>query len=42
MTYLNKDGITEKQSGGMMGGQRGEGGNRPARGQRPTTPSTNE
>lgn len=36
MTYINKDGITEKQSGGMMGGPRGEGGNRPARGERPT------
>ena len=42
MTYLNKEGITEKQSGGMMGGQRGEGGNRPARGERPINPSTSE
>ena len=42
MTYINKEGITEKQSGGMMGRPGGEGGNRPARGERPTNPSTSE
>ena len=43
MTYINKDGITEKQSGGMMGGQRGEGGNMRTRGEHPTNETnTNE
>ena len=43
MTYLNKDGITEKQSGGMMGGPKGQRGNGSTRGERPTNDTnTNE
>ncbi|WP_053583416.1 carbohydrate-binding domain-containing protein [Lysinibacillus contaminans] len=42
MTYINKDGIAEQQSSGMMDGP-GGGGNMPARGERPTNDTnTNE